>query len=1096
MQSASKSAGKRQAEYEDSDDEPLTKKPRRDYALSPSQEPVPSITSSESFPSVSPFDALEEPFFRASSPAGLLTVELSRPDFDPSEYQSVQGSQSSLYSSQPISELESQDKRIAFASNTSQKTIPDSQDTSDPSLVAGHTQSTTQSSHSAQQHTVPDSQSQAQDRNSSQRVAQDLGQPESALSSVPEEYIPDSSGVNTDIPSRQPFHQLDLNSPTDHSLPQGAKPRSAETRTTPEPQSQPLPSSGWIDFAEKEAERSTSESQNPAPAPSEHQDEPEPANQDPVPDSASWPNDSETLASIRESQTLPELDQLEPAPLTRESVRDAETEEGQITGSDSQAHQVQSSQTVGHDESAEIQDAQQRSTGSQAQATSEPSQELLQETVPSGPSEAAASEQASPDELVIGGKEVQESASRAQNKEAGRRETQDRQGSVGHEILPSHVQGDIEKAQEEAPILQSCEAVEPERLKPRGSPPKDDQKLISGLRSPRVSEAPFLSQPDFAPFFSGLSSSHQRPHETPDRQTSADLKPPVPARSLPEYSPGIILSLCEDSESHSITMLGSETGENATGRPSALAGMQAIWDDGPVETEKKEPFEENNPPIAEPLPSTTSYHSATIAGPSGHSFFSQLGVDDQPWAANESSSLATGGVGSSGAVSEMRKLLGDDFPQMADAQPVTVSPADVSLPSEAERLTLPVLPSHDVATSSYSNAGQYIPPVQLPQAEREPSEPETLESHLVTLPFPSNIRERYFNTLMKYADQATAFGDAFTSQNLPDPDPALVAAISNLFALLRNFCDFPESALDMKDVPLDQQVKYYLDASSKLSFLYELFQAITKDTKILIVARSSDTLRLLCNMAEVLHIEFSCPALGHSVANPSSHLHLTLSLYKDTVDLRQYGVIISYDSVSSDSDLIQNLTTDPTREKQPLVLRLAIAFSLEHIEAEIPPSVALLRKASVLGATANARFMVVNPPRLPKPHEVAAIFSDFINETAESIIWEPEPLPANVLDIYASQSASQMQREISVDSETAGKKRKLDEDTDPETKRARVESHINLPPLSDPIQAVLTESGFTTIDVSTAPKERQLNMPLDVVEVLVNKVSRSFLFRC
>ncbi|KAF5659188.1 hypothetical protein FHETE_9537 [Fusarium heterosporum] len=91
----------------------------RDTTLS--EEPIPSIASvSSPEPDlVSPSEPL--------LPSGRVAVLLRKPDnFDPSEYQSV----SVQSSSQKVSDLEEDDLRIAFGSQLSQATIPDSQDLS------------------------------------------------------------------------------------------------------------------------------------------------------------------------------------------------------------------------------------------------------------------------------------------------------------------------------------------------------------------------------------------------------------------------------------------------------------------------------------------------------------------------------------------------------------------------------------------------------------------------------------------------------------------------------------------------------------------------------------------------------------------------------------------------------------------------------------------------------------------------------------------------------------------------------------------------------------------------------------------------------
>lgn len=1080
VQSAHTKTGKRQANAEDSEDEPLAKKQRLDYAPSPSQEPVPSIASSASFPSAASYDIPEEAFPPISGPSRLtLTVELNEPNFDISEYHSVQASQSSFYSSQPVSELESQDRRITLASHTSQKTIPDSQGTSDPSSLGGHNiLDTTQSSHHVlQQHTVPDSQSQLADQTQSEEASHTLAHHKSTWSSVPEEVIPDSTGANTDIPSRQLIHQFGINDSSGRGQFGEPETGSVETpKTTSESQSRQLSVSDRVDFAEQETRKQIQEHHSATLSQSLPQEV------------ASVGEELQARVSHSGTQSLSELNRRESGFFSNTTPRHSEAEEVHATYLDSPPQrQVQTCDDLASE--AEIQDAQQRSSGSQNQVISEASQSPLLSSTSPGVCAEVVSERNDPKDTGISSREARRSASYTQNEDSDQLEQPGTQESISSGTLPGGIQSDRSENQKVEPGLGLPQAVEHALSNTPHPHPEDPCEEAPTLESRGGTQAPFLTQPDFPKSHSGLSSVHQFPIQTPAAQDcQSSSKHADPTRSVPEYSPGLLYSLCGDSQNYT-AMLGPEHDQETTDRPSALAQMRAIWSEGPGNTEKKDGFGGNGPPMSAAPALSSSYHSVPMAGPSGQGFFSQLTTDGHSWAAKESSNLATGGAVPS-ASSEMRKILSGGYSEMPDAQPATVSPADVSLPSEAERLTLPVLPSHDI-TGSYSGTGQFTHPDQPQETEEDassPSEPEAIDSYLVTLPFPSNIRDQYYKAMAEYKTAVSAFGNVFAVENPIEPEPALSAAISNLFADLRNFCDYPENALDMQDFPLEQKVRYYMDANAKLNFLYELLQGITEETKMLIVARSLDILRLICNVAEALRLEFVCPDLEHSVANPASHLHLTLSLNTSAVEPSQYDVVVSYDSVSSDSDMMKRLALGSRTEQQPLVLRLAIAFTIEHVEAEIASSEAApIRKAGVLASTVSARYLVRSPPPLPKPHEVAMVFSEYINGTTESLRWEPEPLPPVVLDIYASQT-TQTQRETSADSETAGRKRKPDEDLDAESKRLRVETQLDVPLLSDLVQATLREAGFTNIDTSKAPKERQLSVPLEVVETLAQKV--------
>jgi hypothetical protein len=110
-------------EDEDEGEESRGKRLRSDFDPSPSAEPAPSLTSGSSV------EAVEEHWI--GGPNAQISVEILKiPGLDPSEYHRVYGGQLTAISSYPISELESQDQRIALASNLRQRPIPDSQEQS------------------------------------------------------------------------------------------------------------------------------------------------------------------------------------------------------------------------------------------------------------------------------------------------------------------------------------------------------------------------------------------------------------------------------------------------------------------------------------------------------------------------------------------------------------------------------------------------------------------------------------------------------------------------------------------------------------------------------------------------------------------------------------------------------------------------------------------------------------------------------------------------------------------------------------------------------------------------------------------------------
>ena len=928
-----------------------------DFVRSPtreSQEPVPSITSSASFPSAVSSDVPEGITTPRSNPnQSRLTVELSRATgFDSSEYQSVQQSQSSPYSSQPVSELEAQDRRIALGSDNSQKTIPDSQGTSKSDIIGEpvgdpleeHSQNTNQSYQSAPQETVPDSQSQVPEPAPLNKTANNHTsnpvQSETASSSAPEEVIPDSTDANPDIPSRQP-DQLDTNDSADQNL--------SEER---------LSGSGEI----HESEEVT---------------------------------DGEEVAARQE---VPER------------------EEGL-----------------------------ERAEGPEREEVPEREEAFERDDVPQ--------KEERPDR-----EEGQEGALNTEHQE------QSQPVFITQPIFPeynpisSSAQAELQTPREPSPQLESSSAPVPQHHEPSQLPAS--QELAPEHHdspSPRLSQAAQPAKQDFESFPNNLIGSVETDSERKFHFDSQPLASSVayeseskyipPSRSLPEYSPGILLAICQDSQNYTSDMFGTGPNEStSSGRPSALAEVRALWDDEPTtkSADRNQASEAKPVPTTESMGPPSSYHAEANVGSSrlGHvDFFSQPPPESQPWGNDGSSSMsreAPGPAAPPGSATEMmRKLLNEDYNEPQNVQPATVSPADVSLPSEAERLTLPVLTSHEHANSGlYDSSGHSITLAQLPQTDKDvsPRSSESEEvgaSYMVTLPFQASIRSLYDEILFKNRSDVTKFTDVFTTEILTEPELSLINTIDNLFHQLRNLCDYPENVLEgpLRDIPVSQKVRYYLDANAKMNFLYEFLQAIAKDTRILIVARSSDLLRLVCDIAEALQLECACEALGYSAPNPESPVRLTLSLLSQSneIDARQYDVVIGYDGSFSDSAFFHQLNDENTDKKQPLVLRLITTYSIEHIEAELPPTAnELEHKSALLLSIVNARPLLADPPRLPQPPFVAKIFSDYVNDEVQSIAWDPEPIPPSVVDVYAnSQSLSQMPRESSFDPETGGRKRKI-----------------------------------------------------------------------
>lgn len=488
---------------------------------------------------------------------------------------------------------------------------------------------------------------------------------------------------------------------------------------------------------------------------------------------------------------------------------------------------------------------------------------------------------------------------------------------------------------------------------------------------------------------------------------------------------------------------------------SAVNQLRSLWDVAP--TDGPAPNSEGHSSAAAELAALSASdaqddrHDPQRTSPAA--YFTQPPQQDTPddqavGGDPMSSEPATGRQRS--AVDSLRDLVNQTFstpdgpspealmpPPSFTMQQGTVSPRDVSKPVEAEKTTLALLPSLSEGMSeNFGSSGNSITMGQVAPTHDESSESSdeepTQADHVITLPFQASIRDLYYETLLKYKEDVVKFGAVFADEIYEPPDESLVKTINELFNRLQNLCNYPEDIVgtSIQTLPSNKKVKYSLDANAKFNFLFELLQGIQKDTAVLIVAGSTNLLRPLVELVESLKLDCTCDAIGHAAKDAFrlSAVRVTLCL-PDTVDPSRFDVIVGYDSAFNHSamstDLAANGSGTPARN-QPLVLRLTAAFSIEQIDLEMPNTSDELERmdALLVGVTA-ARRLIRNPPQMHEPHEIAKLFVDYVNGETDSLLWEPDQLPDDVLDVYFnSQSMSQRPQATPSDAEN-GRKRKL-----------------------------------------------------------------------
>lgn len=393
--------------------------------------------------------------------------------------------------------------------------------------------------------------------------------------------------------------------------------------------------------------------------------------------------------------------------------------------------------------------------------------------------------------------------------------------------------------------------------------------------------------------------------------------------------------------------------------------------------------------------------------------------------------------------------LGTIIPDAAhNPEPATVSLADISTPQNLEVAALPLVPSLlpqeasspvDLPRTDLLSSAADPVPVDEPQTDEESDdefsdssrEPIVLK-HIITLPFQASLRPLYDDTLLEYKKEVTQYGDVFNREDYIEPDETLVHKIDQVLSRLHNICDYPPDVIGtaLAELPSDQLIKYCCDGNAKFNFLFELLQGLTKETRILIVARSVELLKLLYRLAEALNIECICEDLGQSFKADSSAsvARITLILPERNVDEDDFDVVVGYDYSFGSSEIGKKLEPEIPDARSPVVLMLVTTHSIEHIDLHVPRDLATLeRKNALVSGIVRARQLVGDPDRgYPEPHELASVFLDYLNGLVEGIIWDPVPLPEEILDVYLNtQSRSQIPATDTPDVVGNARKRKL-----------------------------------------------------------------------
>ncbi|SPJ74841.1 uncharacterized protein FTOL_04572 [Fusarium torulosum] len=391
-------------------------------------------------------------------------------------------------------------------------------------------------------------------------------------------------------------------------------------------------------------------------------------------------------------------------------------------------------------------------------------------------------------------------------------------------------------------------------------------------------------------------------------------------------------------------------------------------------------------------------------------------------------------------------LLGQDADD--GMPPGTISPAVISRSVEP-MASLHVLnfPGQDAITSEIESSGLSITMGQVPvdqdsDVSSESSQrDDSLLQYAITLPMQASRRPYYGEVIKDHKAEIQAFSRFFTGETQGKPDDSLVERIDDLFDRLFGICDYPQDVIgsSLESQPSSDIAKYSCDANSKFCFLFELMSALDgKEQGILIVVRSQELMRLIFAVTEVARIECSAESISKRTDYPSV-TRITLALSTEEFDPFNFDVVIGYDFHFSRSSIARQLYTKSTR-KSPLVLLLVTTHSIEHVSLHPWDKVSDLEaKNAILACTVSAGRYLEDPERgYGEPHKVAEVFAAYLNGNTDTLNWEPQTIPDDVLDIFEN-PMSQTRTLFSMNSlHGNGLKRKYATDDSDETDSKRI----------------------------------------------------------
>ncbi|OLN82107.1 hypothetical protein CCHL11_07654 [Colletotrichum chlorophyti] len=384
-------------------------------------------------------------------------------------------------------------------------------------------------------------------------------------------------------------------------------------------------------------------------------------------------------------------------------------------------------------------------------------------------------------------------------------------------------------------------------------------------------------------------------------------------------------------------------------------------------------------------------------------------------------------------------------PEVVDQLPITISPSAISKSIEPDD-SLGALPHHDVQPLDMlpgddTTAGKST--ASSPDAEEQylSGPPTTVDQneYIVTVAFPANIRPLYLSTMATYKREIELFNQAMQSDE-GLPDRGTTDAVGRMFGQLRDICDFPASldGSSIEALSATDLSKHATGTNSKYFFVGRFLERLqTSHKKILIIVRDITILGYLEAVVGTGEMAYSLKGL-HELENQDEYSLLVVLLHSGQApvdDLSDFDVVIGFDDGIIQTDIPSQWAQ--MSGKRPMLIRLTTTFSIEHLEMMMPPDLqGLDRQNALLIALFQSRSLIANDEQGEMIDQFASHFANQAIDPDPAFGWEPESIPAAVLEFYAS---TQPQSEAPpIAEELTSRKRKADDESQQTIKRLRL----------------------------------------------------------